>query len=331
MARDLFLSASLCARSGRIFVAVMLLSSAGAGLSPPAQAKVTIAFDRFSPIAHTWDGVGNVQRQASSCLQVTAGPNAREYRVRAEQNGASNTFLLWDGAGAASLPVGLSFDSSPPSGALDLIPNAPFAGFFQGSFDAGCRNVSLTWRFLASDLEQLAAGTYSVNRGGQPPLSLVASWKNVSNRTDQTQPEFRMTIPGLVKISGLDDLYVQHDGLSDADAWVDDSFCVWSNTGSYELTASSAVSSPGSPTSFGVSDGLRTVPFSLRVAAGDNPAGGVLVGNGGTAGPFPANTDSRDCVGGDNTSLRILFTGQDIQRAPVGRYSATVVITVRAQ
>lgn len=316
----------------RLAGGAVALTLVAALLPRTAVGGVSIAIDRFAPLSHTWDGSGDVLRSGVSCVVVTAGPNEREYRVRAEQSAASGgSFALAGAAAGELLPVALSFDSAPATGSLPLLPGAPYGGYYQGAYDSHCGNAVLTWTFLAADLEKLPAGEYSLLAQGLPSLLISVSWKFVEKRTAETAPAFRMTIPSLAKISGLDDLSVRHDGISDAPAVATDSFCVWSNTGLYQLRASAPVGDPARPAAFTVqkSDG-HSIPFTLRVAGTPDPASGVPVANGGTVGPFAGNRLARDCAGVDNAALQVELLASDIKNASHGQYSTTVVLTVQA-
>ena len=289
----------------------------------------------FAPLSHTWDGAGDVQRSSTACVSVRAGPNEREYRVRAEQTGAlapDGSFALRDNAsGRLVLPFTLEFDSLPASGSLSLQSGAAFGGYFPGSYDLGCVNARLSWRFLASDLEQMPAGDYGVSVGGAHSLQFYASWKNNSNRIVQTVPEFSMRVPALVQISGLDDIALPAGSGGDVVSGTD-TYCVWSNAGAYTLVASSGLSIPDRPGSFALRSGAGgLIPYTVLVSGSGTGGSGTPVENGGAVGPLTANAASRDCQGADNGLVQVAVRVEDINSAGAGQYQGTLLLRVHAQ
>lgn len=152
--------------------------------------------------------------------------------------------------------------------------------------------------------------------------------------------DFSVTIPKMVRISGLDDLTINVTPALLTEPYfsredVNDTFCVYSNdgpNGAYSMTVT------------GGNAGAGGAPFSLSGAGGnlgyymwssDNPGNAFKNYLFGQTTTYASNGDggprrtTLDCSGaGDNANIHLGVTDADLIAAQAGSYTDTVTITV---
>ena len=123
-----------------------------------------------------------------------------------------------------------------------------------------------------------------------------------------------------VKITNLDDLDLGTAGFLSATATASDDVCVYSSTGGYNITITSAngtfqLEDDNTPTN---------IPYSLNWTAGATTAvtyNTAIVG-------LVGNQSAVDCGGSTNASFEVSVTAADFNAADPGSYTDTLTLSV---
>lgn len=292
----------------------------------------------------TWAGQGNITFNSSACISSYVGrrffQRPRELQLKVTTD--NGEFSLLSNQGAAlpfSLDITDGIDNSPAIEPLNydvFSSNISSRGNTGSPFNSGyCSpvvqgsNAILGMTIDEATLYSVPAGVYSAsvqteacraNRRGS-----VSGDCNIQSGILATA-----TVPPLIKISGLNDIdFGVFSGVLNS-VTINESFCIYSNTTSYSLTASSTISGTA-PRSFAVTNQTDFIDYSLKVAAGLNASSGAILQNGVTSAPLN-NLQSIpyavDCNGGDNASIEIEFNAANVQGKSSGDYSGTLILQV---
>lgn len=129
-----------------------------------------------------------------------------------------------------------------------------------------------------------------------------------------------------VRVSGFVNLSLgSYSGTGSLSSNID--LCVYSDTGSYDVTISGQ---GGSGSAFAVSSGSGTIPYSVYWNDASGTAGSVQVTTPGSPliGRRNADPSHSDCNSGTNANLEIRFSEVNLQSARAGSYFGTVTVLV---
>jgi len=137
--------------------------------------------------------------------------------------------------------------------------------------------------------------------------------------------DINATIPNLAQISRLDDINL--GSWSGVDLNGSESFCVFSSTRSYTITATSA---NASGTVFRLKDS-GTNYIAYNVSWTDTSPATVALASGTASGAQQASATAVNCGGADNTTVSINVPTANIAAVPAGSYSDTLTLLVTPQ
>jgi len=102
--------------------------------------------------------------------------------------------------------------------------------------------------------------------------------------------------------------------------------CVYSDTGSYDVT----VTGSGSGSSFTINSGSNAISYSVYWNDTSGTSGSVQITTPGSplGNQGGAHETEPDCNGGTNANLEVRFSESNLQAAKAGSYSGTVYVTV---
>jgi hypothetical protein len=292
----------------------------------------------------TWDGVSSITVSSPEvCIVSSAGSAANAspipYRVAAVNLppvGSDTSFRLYNLTDPAqSFPITVRWLNPKFPGAQNeaLTPGALTSTQYDGRNKQGCQNQTFDTNGQmqvsvdGATLQSLALppGTYTTDLQVTPQsLFLEDCTPTVANPT--------LVIPGgLVKIGNLDDIVLTWSGVGDLT--YNEPFCVYSNTGTYALTPSTATLHLGDPQSFALENTVvvgDTVPYTVQVDddANADASLGTSTTNGLTVGGLTGNPTEPDCISGDNAAVFIRLLESDLQGLTGLNYSGTLVLTV---
>ena len=153
--------------------------------------------------------------------------------------------------------------------------------------------------------------------------SAFAATDGTLGLTSQGDADITVGIGEMVRISGFEDFafgtYSGNGALTD-----NDDLCVYRNgNATYTITATS------NEGSFQVRSGVNAINYTASFNDQTGTVGSAaLVYNTATSTQTGANTQTADCSqGGNSANLKIDMTEADIQAAPPGSYSGTIVLT----
>lgn len=139
-----------------------------------------------------------------------------------------------------------------------------------------------------------------------------------------------LRINHMVKVSGLDDIDLgSYDFASVGDAQGSDSFCVFANTPSFTVKASSAAGTGAFELQDADGNGYANIPYSVTYATLDN------TGTAGPSAPLAHDTtvsvsetrQTLNCTSnGDNLQFNVTVAQNDIVGAFASNYSDTVTV-----
>ncbi len=135
--------------------------------------------------------------------------------------------------------------------------------------------------------------------------------------------DISVTIPQLARISNLNDIgFGSWSGVGALSG--NDSLCVWTTTGAYNITATGS----GALNAFTLAAGLSTVPYTVSWAdtAGAGSGTGVTTGT-----PLVAQTSgaaTTNCAGGDTATVFVDIAEPDLAAATDGLHTGTLTLVV---
>lgn len=144
--------------------------------------------------------------------------------------------------------------------------------------------------------------------------------------TSQGQLDVNLNKGNEVRISNLTDVNFGGQTSAPADKFID--VCLYSTTGSYDITATSNY---GSGNTFRLANAGATNFINYDLEWNDQALGtaGQDLQNGTTSPKFNnANTSQNDCGGGVNSRLFVEISGGSFNNAPAGSYSDTLTLVV---
>lgn len=125
-----------------------------------------------------------------------------------------------------------------------------------------------------------------------------------------------------VQISDVNDLNMGNHSALTADEVMSDGVCVFSSTGGYNVTVSSANGA------LELVSGTDTIPYSLDWAAGGAPAavtlGTPIIG-------LAGDQSATDCGGTPNASFEVTVAQADFNSAPPGTYTDTLTLLINPE
>lgn len=152
--------------------------------------------------------------------------------------------------------------------------------------------------------------------------SVFAATDGTLGATSQGTVNISLTIPQLVRISGLSDIAL--GTVTSAPATGNTTACIYSNSaGNYSITATGS----GTAGAFTVTDGTNNISYS---STWDDGVAGATALTAGTAltGRQGASTTSVTCGGGSNSTFAITFSEADIAAAPQGNYTGVATLLI---
>lgn len=159
------------------------------------------------------------------------------------------------------------------------------------------------------------------------PAISVSATQGTLGATSVGDVQIGLAISDAARISGLDDaIFGTYDGTGNVTN--NDDVCVFSTTGSYEITATG----DGAGGAFTITDGSNTIPYTVRWndVAGTN-SGGTNISSGQLlTGQTGADTSSPDCSGLTvlTARVRVRMTENNLLSAPDGTYVGVLTITI---
>lgn len=143
--------------------------------------------------------------------------------------------------------------------------------------------------------------------------------------TSQGDVIIDVEIPDLLMISGLNDIdlgtYVADGGDMDGS----DTFCVYSNQGSYKVTLTGNFDAAGAPgTDFYLENSGNVVPYSVDYN-GTAATAGIEIGG------QTGDDSSTNCSGATNSNILVTITETDIQASPPGAYTGVLTLLVEPE
>ncbi len=152
--------------------------------------------------------------------------------------------------------------------------------------------------------------------------SAVAASQGNLGRSSNGSVDIRAHIPGLIKISNLDDIDLGTWSGS-GDLVGSDENCVWSTTRGYNLTASGS----GAGNAFTITDGANDIAYSVAWDDTDSTDQAVTVGTALSA--QVTNAVSVNCAArGDTANVAVTISEADMAAAPAGTYNGTLTLIV---
>jgi hypothetical protein len=278
-----------------------------------------------------WDGVtSGVSGFDDYCVISYSGPLAnpiiRSYDVAlqgvsGDSSDNSGNFFLEHSTSNATLPV--SFTWSHNNGSSWLMKDNSITGFVTGLVPGaiGCgepnANVRIKVIISESALQTAPAGTYSSTFEVDALQSAGGEYADFQS--------FQVTLPELVQISGLDDIYMR--GEYNQNIVAKDSFCIFrNNSGGVTITSTSL--NGASANSFRLKN-INDEVIDYKVAY-KQQAGFKNVKHGRAKKGF-AGSAIKDCGGGTNTELRIRVPAANTTGKPGGTYTDTLTILVEPE
>lgn len=158
------------------------------------------------------------------------------------------------------------------------------------------------------------------------PISAMAASDGTLGTTSTGTSTISVTVPALIKITGVADLALGTWAGSGAMTGNDD-VCIYTNkaAGNYRVTATGS----GGGGAFTITDGSNTIAYT---AAWNDVSGttGQAALTSGTAlnGQTGANTSSQTCGGSQNANFYISIAEAALLAAPSGAYSGTLTMVV---
>jgi hypothetical protein len=289
-------------------------------------------FDDFN--FGTWNGQGSASLSSTACIRAEQGSAFADYRLKAMMTAPApspaSPMLLYNLANSAiTVPFSLELEDLHGGGQQTLSPDV-FSNVMRYSwycFALG-PNARLTMNIRAADLYAVPAGDYSAR------MDLEARRVNsggglTGDRDQQTGLLGQITVPALVRISGIDDIALGlYDGVS-AIVAANESYCIYTNTGNYTITPSSTTGS--SPGSFALLSGSDQVEYTVKISNSTDASSGIQLENNQSSGPLVANQGvplSPTCSGGDNAAVHVEISGSELQGKSAGIYSGTLTLQV---
>ncbi len=152
--------------------------------------------------------------------------------------------------------------------------------------------------------------------------SAVAASQGSFGRSSNGSVDIRAHIPGLIKISNLNDIDLgTWSGTGDMVG--SDENCVWSTTRGYNLTASGS----GAGNAFTLTDGVNTIAYSVAWDDVDTTDQAVTAGQ--ALSSQVTNAIDVNCrLRGDTANVAVTLEEADIAAAPAGKYSGTLTLIV---
>lgn len=135
-----------------------------------------------------------------------------------------------------------------------------------------------------------------------------------------------LSIPNIVRISGISDLSFGAYGGSGSPS-LDDDICIYENntSGTYKVTAHGS----GTSSAFTVTDGSNLIAYAVRF---NNVTGTTsnfpLTTNVTSSTLSGANSASQTCGGGNNANFQVTLQKADLLKVPAGTYSGTLTLVI---
>ncbi len=136
-----------------------------------------------------------------------------------------------------------------------------------------------------------------------------------------------VTIPSLAQISKLADLTLGSWTGTGALSASNNGICVWSSTGGYSITATSA---NGAGSVFNVKSGSNVVAYEVQWAQTGGAASGASLNSGGALGGQTTNASSVDCSTGAQTTAGVFVSipAANLSGKAAGTYTDTLTLLV---
>lgn len=234
------------------------------------------------------------------------------YYVTTRMVPAAGEFVL---TGDGGYTVGFTLEIAEGAGAVwePLTPEQVSTGL-----ESGCPQLRLEPN--ATDLYRVPAGQYSTTI----ELDLTNNWNDFVHR-DMT---VSIQIPRLIQISEMDNISLgTYDG-SPGPRTYTETFCVYTNAGDYSIQANSANGSSGT---YALSGATGQLEYTVRASNAIDMVSPVTLTNGGVPAIFGADLSTLldgNCDSGPNAAIQIEIPESELQAAPPGDYSGTLVLQV---
>lgn len=156
-----------------------------------------------------------------------------------------------------------------------------------------------------------------------------AATDGATGSTSSGNIEVRVTKGDEVRISNLQDVDFGAVNSTPANKFID--FCIYSTTGSYDVTPTSNY---GSGNQFQMANAGATeyIEYDLQWNNAATGTSGVGLNNAVTSNTFTTpNTTQNDCGGGVNTRMFVEVNNQDFNAATSGTYTDVLTIVITPQ
>ena len=303
----------------------------------PAQAYLNL-FPQFPNTDFgSWDGQGNLQRSASTCvLSFKSWGNFSDYRVMATSN-EKGLKLVNQSDSNISLVVGMVFTGSSNGGgapvSTPLVDGRYSSVNMPGSNCLFSTNARLQMSFLRDDMYKVAAGHYAADF-----TFGVCRVQGGNNCKQEVQKNMRLAVelPPLIQLTGLSDIdFGSYDGMS-PEISQGYSFCVYSNTGLYSLTASALEAANGEDFALVGKGKGELLTYEVRVDDSVDASAEKKLKNGvakrGLKTRQNSSMYSRECLDkGDNASLEVRIKGEELNKVSGDSYESQLTIMVEPE
>ena len=167
-------------------------------------------------------------------------------------------------------------------------------------------------------------GAAFIGFSAQPALSAS---DGILGASSTGTADVSLTIEEVVRITDMDDFaFGSYSGSGALEA--DDNICVYHNgDGNYKVTITDDTT--GSPSGFAVEGPLGDIPMEVKWNDAPSTTGSTLITYGVALAATNANTESENCAtGGLSANMQVDLAEANIQAAPAGAYSSTIVVLV---
>lgn len=298
-------------------------------LTTTTQLHALISIQNLDDITiNGWDGISsNVSGFDDYCVISYTGtavnPTVRSYDVAmrgASDNGGN--FFLEHSTSSATIPVSFTWHHNNGSSwtMKDYNKIGITTGLVPGSLKCNDPNAKVRIKVMISEsaLQTAPAGIYR-------STYQIDGFQTGAGGQHTGFQNFEVTLPELVQISGLDDIFMR--GEFNQNIVAKESFCIYRNhSGGVAITSTSL-------------NGANANKFRLRNVNGDfinykvaykQQARFKNVKHGQAKTGF-VGSPIKDCGGGTNTELRIRVTAANTAGKPGGSYSDTLTILVEPE
>ncbi len=289
-----------------------------------------------------WTQAGNVSTRLKSCI-ASASDNSSNprgyfawkmpYQVKIENvSGESNFYLYLNGntSNSGNRRLGIYFSHR------DIMDGGSFEALSHDSYDTHAHvgnfkncvsgdNSELRIDISGAELGDKVSGYYT----GTFRLTAIGGIWGYQTDSVEFTVSIQIQAGAEVRISNLDDIHFgTHAGMGNL--YAEENFCIYSSSlsGSYTLSVSSVNQDGGG--NFHLDGGsLGQIAYDLRFTDSASGPGNEAVGLGSLSG-F-GDSQNQDCNGGNNATLSVAISEQDLQGAKSGIYDDSLIILVEPQ